>query len=270
MPSTPFPMAMRTDCPVDLITERSRIPSPIGGPTTGSTRHRHTPVTPTLLAHFGIGYSEIFFFDHSPGRSRAKTVNCLTLLQLQGCEGSDNFPDDRCRKRPVTTPVSLGGMQQLGNALVHTATHTQRPSANSNLTWVRGNHTYKLGGEVWFQAQITAPPTGVGLTFAGLTNNGVANSSLGSVTTSGATGVPASLVTGSYSAGFPYANFLLGDITTATQYAPVDARMYKSQWALFLQDSWKITRKLTVDYGLRWDYATAPRDRRLHARPISA
>jgi hypothetical protein len=45
-------------------------------------------------------------------------------------------------------------------------------------------------------------------------------------------------------------------VTTATQYAPVDARMFKTQWATFIQDSWKITRKLTVDYGLRWDLAT--------------
>ena len=25
---------------------------------------------------------------------------------------------------------------------------------------------------------------------------------------------------------------------------------------MFVQDSWKATRKLTIDYGLRWDYAT--------------
>jgi hypothetical protein len=114
---------------------------------------------------------------------------------------------------------------------------------------VHGNHTFKTGAEVWFQANITAPPTGVGLTFATVSGAGV-------VTNSGATGIPASLSTGAYSAGFPYANFLLGDVVSATQYAPVDARMFKSQWGLFLQDSWKLTRKLTVDYGLRWDYGT--------------
>jgi hypothetical protein len=153
----------------------------------------------------------------------------------------------------VTGPIDLGGMQQLGNALAHTATHTERPSSNANLTWVRGNHTYKAGAEVWWQAQITAPPTGVGLTFAALSAT-----SSGSVsnTGEGATGVPASLSQGAYSAGFPYANFLLGDVTSATQYAPVDARMFKSQWGVFIQDSWKVTRKLTVEYGLRWDYGT--------------
>jgi hypothetical protein len=239
----------------DLITG-ARGSIPIGGPTY-RLNYDYT-VTPTILAHFGLGYSSIFFFDHSPITSEGKTVNCAALLMLQGCEGSYNFPTIVAGN--VTTPIDLGGMQQLGNALAHTATHTERPSANANGTWVKGNHTYKLGGEVWFQAQITAPPTGVGLYFGNLSNAGVANSALGSVTYAGATGIPASLVTGANSAGFPYASFLLGDVTTATQYAPVDARMYKSQWAMFIQDSWKITRKLTVDYGLRWDYATAARE----------
>jgi hypothetical protein len=220
---------------------------PIGGPTW--RLNYDYSVTPTLLAHVGVGYSMIYFYDHSPWTEAGKTVDCLTLLDLQGCEGSYNFPT--IVAGDVTAPNNLGGMQQLGNALAHTATHTERPSANANATWVKGNHTYKIGAEAWWQAQITAPPTGVGLYFGGLSAT-----SSGSVTDSGATGVPASLVTGAYSAGFPYANFLLGDVTQATQYAPVDARMFKSQWALFLQDSWKITRRLTVDYGLRWDYAT--------------
>ena len=91
--------------------------------------------------------------------------------RLQGCEGSFNFPTIIAGN--VTSPNVLGGMQQLGNALAHTHTHTERPSTNANLTWVRGNHTYKAGAEVWWQAQITAPPTGIGLTFATLTNAGV-------------------------------------------------------------------------------------------------
>jgi hypothetical protein len=49
-------------------------------------------------------------------------------------------------------------------------------------------------------------------------------------------------------------------VTQISQKAPTDTRMGKSQWALFLQDSWKVTRKLTLDYGVRWDLATAPRE----------
>ena len=232
----------------DLLTG-ARGSIPIGGPAFRAN-YDYT-VTPTLLAHVGAGYSYIYFFDDGPYTKSGKTVDCLAMLQLQGCEGNFNFPTIIAGN--VTAPTQLGGMQQLGNALAHAHTRVERPAANANLTWVRGNHTYKAGAEVWWQAYIQAPPTGVGLNFGAFSAT-----SSGSVTNSGATGVPASLVTGAYTAGFPYANFLLGDVTSATQYAPVDSRMFKSQWGVFIQDSWKITRRLTVDYGLRWDYSTVP------------
>ncbi|HTA44929.1 MAG TPA: TonB-dependent receptor [Bryobacteraceae bacterium] len=230
----------------DLLTG-ARGSIPIGGPTE-RLNYDYT-ITPTLLFHAGIGYSLIFFYDDGPYTESGKTVNCLSMLQLQGCEGSFNFPTIVAGN--VTSPQSLGGMQQLGNALAHTHTHVERPAANANITWVRGNHTYKAGAEAWWQAYIQAPPTGVGLNFAALSLT-----SSGSVTNPGATGYPAPLVTGAQTTGFPYANFLLGDVTSATQYAPVDSRMFKSQWALFVQDSWKATRRLTLNYGLRWDYGT--------------
>ena len=58
--------------------------------------------------------------------------------------------------------------------------------------------------------------------------------------------------------GFGYASFLLGLADGAAISRPTNPRMGKKSSGLYAQDSWKITRKLTLDYGLRYDYSTVP------------
>jgi hypothetical protein len=215
-------------------------------------------LTPTLLMHLGAGYSRIWFFDGGPVRN----FNC-SQINLAGCQASIYFPTVGSMVEPGSGGA-LGGVQQLGNALAHTNSYTERPAYNANLTWVRGNHSYKIGGEAWFQGAIAAPPSGTQLLFAtcqGVFGPGGCGATATSVLNGGATALPqVGLNLNGWQTGFPYANFLLGDVTQISQKAPTDTRMGKSQWALFIQDSWKVTRKLTLDYGVRWDYATAPRE----------
>ena len=62
-----------------------------------------------------------------------------------------------------------------------------------------------------------------------------------------------SATVGTGSIGFPYASFLLGNADSASVNAVQDPQLRKKAWGLYIQDTWKITRKLTLDYGLRWD-----------------
>src|SRR5437762_1452339 len=43
-------------------------------------------------------------------------------------------------------------------------------------------------------------------------------------------------------------------VDNASVNAVQDPQWRKTSWGLYLQDTWKVTRKLTLDYGLRWDY----------------
>src|SRR5262249_12798819 len=61
---------------------------------------------------------------------------------------------------------------------------------------------------------------------------------------------------GSNAIGFPYASFLLGLVNSGNVKPGSHARIGKQQWGFYAQDTWKITRKITLDYGLRYDYST--------------
>jgi hypothetical protein len=53
--------------------------------------------------------------------------------------------------------------------------------------------------------------------------------------------------------GFPYASFLLGGADSAAVHNTLQSQARKTVWSFFLQDTWKITHRLTLDYGLRYD-----------------
>ena len=60
--------------------------------------------------------------------------------------------------------------------------------------------------------------------------------------------------------GFAYASFLLGAADNLTIAPPAQMKLGNHGIGLFAQDSWKVTRKLTLDYGLRYDFQTYLRE----------
>jgi hypothetical protein len=61
--------------------------------------------------------------------------------------------------------------------------------------------------------------------------------------------------------GVGFASFLLGTGSTGgvTQYA--QTAFQKAFWGWYVQDDWKVTPKLTLNLGLRYDFQTAPTER---------
>ena len=56
--------------------------------------------------------------------------------------------------------------------------------------------------------------------------------------------------------GHPYASFLLGLANSGSVDARRNFTTSRQNWAAYAQDTWKVTPRFTLDYGLRWDYGT--------------
>ena len=62
-------------------------------------------------------------------------------------------------------------------------------------------------------------------------------------------------VGGSPSGGLGLASFLLGTPTSFNRFAQISTTQQDVQWSMYYyaEDTWRLTPKLTVNYGLRWD-----------------
>jgi hypothetical protein len=192
-------------------------------------------VKPTFLVHVGAGYMRF----HNPDSSPPEVLQYDAVKNL-GLVGSATDPAGF----PYISAANsnAGG---LGNQLgPNTAGlyYNDKLTGVANATWVRENHTYKLGAEfkqeVWTDGNFYQSQ--------GFYNFGAAQTAIPALGTNSMGG-------GSF--GFPYASFLMGQVASASVQAPRTLQWRKKGWGLYIQDNWKITRRLTLDYGLRWDYA---------------
>ncbi len=207
-----------------------------------------TTLSPTLLFHIGAGYLHTSNPQGAPAYDQHQLFpNGVPFT------ASNYFPYLAGMYSPIYGGWSGGGpypaVANTGVAFTLTPiANDYKPTFNTNLTWVKGNHTFKIGatalfegiqslnvsradGQFGFSAQQTADPWQNGQPFANTA-----------------------------SSGFGYASFLLGATSSVSTAAPADVRLGTHSYGFYVQDSWKVTRKLTFDYGLRYDYATLWRE----------
>jgi len=191
-------------------------------------------LTPTLLFHAGIGYQDNYFTDDAP----VLDYNPLQELGLKGATVNRLFP-----AFSGLSTANQGGMKNMGPGSNRHPLIYEKPTANTSVTWVKNNHTYKLGGELRIDNNAST----------------LYNNTAGAYAFSSAeTGLPylQATTTNGGNVGFPYASFLLGAVDSYSIAPTNNIRLGKHSIGLFIQDTWKVTRKLTLDYGLRWDYST--------------
>jgi hypothetical protein len=162
-------------------------------------------------------------------------------------EGRFNFGQRRATFKSENgdaVAVNINGAAFFGRELFSPVIRTEnRYQYTDNINIVAGNHTFKFGGD----ANFISVSAIFELNFAGLYNfGGLSATTLAAFPTVGALTPPDFTPVQQYGLGFP-SNFIqgFGNPFSALKNKPL---------AWFAQDSWKLRRNLTLNYGVRYDY----------------
>lgn len=200
---------------------------------------------PTLLLHVGVGYvkatvtkfpfPDVLNFDQ------------VSALGLKGAV-APGFPFISGAGNTSAAGGPIGGMSQSFGAEYDQIPDTGEFSFSTALTWVKGSHTLKFGGSMQTRQEAfnacqggwgsyTFSPAQTGQPF-------------------GAGGTALSPTSGF--SGLGYASFLLGMPNQVTITPCTSVNWHDRGLAVFAQDNWKVTRRLTLDIGLRYDSQIPP------------
>jgi hypothetical protein len=205
-------------------------------------------ISPTLLFHAGIGFMRGLYMDSSP-----KQVTGYDAPDGIGLVGG--VPNTY---NGVSTPEtgfpqiqglssSFGGMGMTMGVQNANHYYLEKPSAVTSIMKVHSSHTFKAGGEWRAEGQTDRNVRGAQGVYTFSNIETALPSTLGQNLNGGVT-------------GFGYASFLLGAVDGAYVNTPQDPQFRRSMMAAYAQDTWKITRNITLDYGLRYDYQTGLRE----------
>ena len=147
---------------------------------------------------------------------------------------------------PTFTIGSTVGAGEIGAGVIGGAGNDQPRDTHmvgDSMTYVTGSHTFRFGAEYrlyrFYPFQFNTPTGSFSFTRAA---------------TAGP--VPSAAVTPVEAAGSSFASFLLGIPSGISREVQQPITIYHHYGAGYVQDDWKIFRKLTLNLGLRYDFET--------------
>ena len=181
-------------------------------------------ITPTILNEFSVGPSHTLSLAEGTNGNISRGANGITLPLLYPLTPDQSIPD-----------MGFGGLDNVnfqGGYLGATPWKQANTTinVNDNLTWVRNSHTFKIG--MFYQRSRKDQ-------IAWGNVNGQFNFGAGTF--------------GSYNLGDPFAAELLGYFQGFDQSTARPTGFFRyNQLEFYVQDTWRITPRLTLDYGMRF------------------
>lgn len=197
--------------------------------------------SPTLLNQLKWGYARYNGPTFNPDDSSKYSATSMGLAGLPQGQASNMFP--------IVTFAGTNAPTQW-NGATENSTIAENYTALDNVQWTVGKHSFTFGGQVaWMLYNVNNATKGgsTPITLATAVTetagiNASSNTSPKYVATSGT--------------GLSYASLLVGEIDKGsfTQYLQQEFGARFRAISPYAQDDWKITQKLTLNLGLRYDF----------------
>ena len=177
--------------------------------------------SPNLINQVRFAYSEF----QNPRATNDQALNYLQTFNIAGTRFDGPA-------RSGVPSVSVTGFAGLGEPTNFPQQRTDNTfQLADDITWNHGKHAFKFGTDLHrFQS-----------------NGTIVGNGRGSYTFSAQSSAPTT--------GYAFADLLLG-IPTSTARSPLSPRIYDRTglYAFFAQDDWKLSERLTLNIGLRYEY----------------
>jgi hypothetical protein len=196
--------------------------------------------TPNVVNQFKYGYARYNGPTYNADESPAFAATAMGISGLPAGQAQDAFP-----------AVTWAGADAPTNWAGEPASVTlaENYTLLDNLQWVKGKHTFTFGGQIAWLLYNVINDTG-----------GTSPVTLATAVTETAGITPSSNSAPKYAVvantGLSYASFLVGQIdkTSFTQYVQQEFGARFRAISPYAQDNWRVTSKLTLDLGLRYDF----------------
>jgi hypothetical protein len=184
----------------------------------------------TLLGDFRFGFFQYNPLTNKPDAGKA----AMTAFGIPNANLGDNFTSGLGEFDMDGVGSNFGdglGVARCNCPLIEREKQFQWVA---NITKIHGNHQFKFGADFRYARNLRVPSDSNRTGVYSFNHQGTSSAGLG---------------------GLDFATFMLGDVTQLSRYVSTSTDAAERQHRMFYygQDTWRITPKLTVNYGVRWE-----------------